>query len=105
MENGWNAAQSFRNLNELFGESRKKEWFDHFKSGDTGLKDNPERGQSSNFNDQALLAAVEGNEGLANSNASYQLQRGPFYHHSSPQNAWKVKKISWMGLLRFQRQR
>ncbi|GFW04936.1 hypothetical protein TNCV_4881711 [Trichonephila clavipes] len=96
----WNATQSFRNLNELFGESRRKEWFVRFKFGDTGLKDNPDRGQSSNFHDQTLLAAVEVNEAWENSNANYQLQRGPFNHHSSPQSAWKVINISWMGLLR-----
>ncbi|GFW48917.1 HTH_Tnp_Tc3_2 domain-containing protein [Trichonephila clavipes] len=43
-EKGWKAAQSFRNLNELF--------------------EKPGRGRPSNFDNQSLLAAVEGNESL-----------------------------------------
>ncbi|CAK9826415.1 Histone-lysine N-methyltransferase SETMAR [Anthophora retusa] len=47
-EKGWKAAQSFRDLNELFGEgtiseSRCSEWFARFKSGDTSLEDKPGR--------------------------------------------------------------
>ena len=49
-EKGWKAAQSFRDLNELFGEgtiskSRCREWFARFKSGDTSLEDKPGRGR------------------------------------------------------------
>ena len=45
-EKGWKAAQSFRDLNELFGEgtiseSRCRKWFARFKSGDTSLEDKP----------------------------------------------------------------
>ena len=68
-EKGWSAAQSYRDLNELFGEgtiskSQVKRWFKKFKSGDTNLADEEGRGRLSNFNDQALLAAVEENESL-----------------------------------------
>lgn len=68
-EKGWKASQSFRDLNELFGEgtiseSRCREWFARFKSGDTSLEDKPRRGRPSDFDDQALLAAVEENESL-----------------------------------------
>ncbi|GFY75742.1 histone-lysine N-methyltransferase SETMAR [Trichonephila inaurata madagascariensis] len=45
-ENGWKAAQSFRKLNELFGEdtiseSRSREYFTCFKPGNTSLEDKP----------------------------------------------------------------
>ncbi|CAD5226558.1 unnamed protein product [Bursaphelenchus xylophilus] len=68
-EKGWKAAQSFRDLNELFGEgtiseSQCREWFARFKSGDTSLQDKPRRGRPSDFDDQALLAAVEDGESL-----------------------------------------
>ncbi|GFY06125.1 histone-lysine N-methyltransferase SETMAR [Trichonephila clavipes] len=63
------AAQSFRNLNEPFGKGKVSEikcweWFARFKSGDTSSEDKPERGRTSDFNNQALLAAVEENESL-----------------------------------------
>ena len=66
-EEGWNAAQPFRDLNELFGEvtiskSHVEKWFNKFKSGDTNLADEKGRGRPSNFNDQALLKAVEEDE-------------------------------------------
>ncbi|GFY59035.1 histone-lysine N-methyltransferase SETMAR [Trichonephila inaurata madagascariensis] len=41
-----------------------REWFARFKSGDTSLKDKPGRGLRSDFDDQALLAAVEEDESL-----------------------------------------
>ncbi|GFY41973.1 HTH_48 domain-containing protein [Trichonephila inaurata madagascariensis] len=68
-ENGWKAAQSFRDLNELFGkgtisESQCRDWFARFKSGDTSLEDKPGRGRPSDFDDQALLASVEEDENL-----------------------------------------
>ena len=68
-EKGWKAAQSFRDLNELFGkgtisESQCREWFARFKSGDTSLEDKPGRGRPSDFDDQAFLAAVEEDESL-----------------------------------------
>lgn len=68
-EKGWKAAQSFRDLNDLFGEGaiserQCREWFARFKSGDTSLEDNPGRGRPSDFDDQALLAAVEEDESM-----------------------------------------
>ena len=68
-EKGHTAAEAFRDLNDLFGEGtigRKTvyEWFDRFKSGDTSLEDKPGRGRPSDFDDQALLAAVEEDESL-----------------------------------------
>ena len=68
-EKGWSAAQSFRDLNELYGEgtiskSQVERWFKKFKSGDTNLVDVEGRGRPSNFNDQALLSAVEEDESL-----------------------------------------
>ena len=47
-------AQSFPDLNELFGErtireSRCREWFARFKSSDTSLEDKPGRGRPSDF--------------------------------------------------------
>ncbi|GFV88763.1 histone-lysine N-methyltransferase SETMAR [Trichonephila clavipes] len=63
-EKGWEAAQSFHDLNELFGkgtisESQCRKWLARFKSGDTSLEDKPGRGRPSDFDDQALLAAME----------------------------------------------
>ena len=63
-EKGWKAAQSFRDLNELFGEgtiseSQCREWFARFKSGDTSLEDKSGRGRSSDFDDQALLTFAD----------------------------------------------
>uniref|UniRef100_A0A914BUV8 Mos1 transposase HTH domain-containing protein n=1 Tax=Acrobeloides nanus TaxID=290746 RepID=A0A914BUV8_9BILA len=68
-EKGHTAAEAFRDLNDLFGErtiGRKTiyEWFDRFKSGDTSLEDKPGRGRPSDFDDQALLAAMEEDESL-----------------------------------------
>jgi transposase len=68
-QKGWKAAQSFRDLNELFGlgtisESQCREWFARFKSGDTSLEDKSGRGRPSDFDDQGLLAAVEEDESL-----------------------------------------
>ncbi|GFY53798.1 hypothetical protein TNIN_178331 [Trichonephila inaurata madagascariensis] len=66
-EKGRKATLSFRHLNEhngdgTIGESGCRKWNVHFKSVDTSLEDKPERGQLSNFDNQSLLAAVEGNE-------------------------------------------
>ena len=68
-QKGSKAAQSFRDINELFGEvtiseSQCREWFARFKSGDTSLNDKSRRGRPSNFDDQALLTAVEEDESL-----------------------------------------
>ncbi|GFW72109.1 HTH_48 domain-containing protein [Trichonephila clavipes] len=90
-EKGWKTAQSFRDLNELFGEDTitkncHRESFSRFKSGDISLEtvelsmvcmiykdvlipgatleDKPERGCPLKFNDQALLLAVKGVESL-----------------------------------------
>ena len=68
-EKGWNATQSFRDLNEVFGkgtirESQVERWFEKFKSGDTNFADEEGRGRPSNLNDQALLVAVEEDESL-----------------------------------------
>ncbi|CAK9821648.1 Histone-lysine N-methyltransferase SETMAR [Anthophora retusa] len=54
---------------DFFGEgtiskSYVERWFNKFKSGDTNLADEKGNGQSSNFDDQALLAAVEDDESL-----------------------------------------
>ena len=53
-EKGWNAAQSFRDLNELFGEgtiskSQVERCFKQFKSSDTNLADEEGRGRSASF--------------------------------------------------------
>ncbi|GFS29906.1 HTH_48 domain-containing protein [Trichonephila inaurata madagascariensis] len=69
-EKGWKAAQSFRDFNKLFGkrsisESQCREWFARFKSNVISLADKPPgRDQLSNFDDQALLEAVEESESL-----------------------------------------
>ncbi|CAK9818532.1 Histone-lysine N-methyltransferase SETMAR [Anthophora plagiata] len=68
-EKGWNAAQSFYDLNELFGEgtiskSQVKRWFKMSKSGDTNLADEKRRGRPSNFDDQAILTPVKEDESL-----------------------------------------
>ncbi|KAF8776803.1 Histone-lysine N-methyltransferase SETMAR like protein [Argiope bruennichi] len=67
---GWKAVQSFPDIRKPLGEgtiseSRCREWFAHFKSGDTSLEDKPERGRSLNFDDQEFLATVEGDKSLA----------------------------------------
>uniref|UniRef100_A0A1A9ZPN0 HTH_48 domain-containing protein n=1 Tax=Glossina pallidipes TaxID=7398 RepID=A0A1A9ZPN0_GLOPL len=69
-EKEWRAAQSFRDVNELFGEDtisecRCREWFGPFKSGDTSLEDKPGRVRSSDFDDQTLSTAVQRDENLA----------------------------------------
>ena len=68
-EKGWKATESARDLNELFGEETISEreaqrWFKRFKSGDTSLEDKEGRGRRSDFDDQALLGAVEEDESL-----------------------------------------
>ena len=83
-EKGWTAAQSFRDLNELFGQGTitqqgVQKWFARFKSGDTSLEDKPERGRPSDFDDQALLATVEENESLTTRMLAEQFD----VHHST----------------------
>ena len=68
-QKGWMAAQSFRDINELFGEgtisqSQVERWFQKFKSGNMRLNDDERIGRPSNFDDQALLIAVEEDESL-----------------------------------------
>jgi predicted transcriptional regulator len=68
-EKGWSAAESFRDLKELFcqgtnGRATVYEWFDRFKSGNTSVDDEPGRGRPSEFDDKALLEAVEEDESL-----------------------------------------
>ena len=68
-EKGHKAAEAFRDLNELFGdgtidESTVRIWFRRFKSGNTSLEDEKGRGRPSDFDDQALLDAVEEDESL-----------------------------------------
>ena len=68
-EKGWKATESARDINELFGEGTIGErmvqkWFKRFKDGDTSLKDEEGRGRRSDFDDQALLDAVEEDESL-----------------------------------------
>ncbi|KAF8774378.1 Histone-lysine N-methyltransferase SETMAR like protein [Argiope bruennichi] len=62
--------QSFPDLNKLYdegtsSESRCREWFARFKSGDTSLEDIPGRDRTIDSDYQALLATVEGDESLA----------------------------------------
>ena len=68
-EKGHKAAEAFRDINELFGdgtigESQVRKWFQRFKSGNTSLEDEGGRGRPSDFDDQALLDAVEEDESL-----------------------------------------
>ena len=68
-EKGWKATESARDINELFGEGTIGErmvqkLFKRFKDGDTSLKDEEGRGRRSDFDDQALLDAVEEDESL-----------------------------------------
>jgi transposase len=79
LQKRWTAAQSFRDLNELFGEGTISQaqvyrWFDRFKSGDTSLEDEEGRGRPSDFDDQALLAAVEEDESLTTRMLAEQFQ-------------------------------
>ena len=66
---GWTAAQSKRDLDETYGEetiseSQCRRWFARFKSGDLSLEDKQGRGRPSDFDDQALLEAVEEDQSL-----------------------------------------
>ena len=68
-EKGYKAAEAFRDLNELFGEGtigerQVRRWFERFKSGNKSLEDEGGRGRPSDFDDQALLDAVEEDESL-----------------------------------------
>uniref|UniRef100_A0A914EDA0 Mos1 transposase HTH domain-containing protein n=1 Tax=Acrobeloides nanus TaxID=290746 RepID=A0A914EDA0_9BILA len=62
-------AATFREINQFFGEgtigqNTVENWFRRFKSGDISLKDKEGRDCSSDFDDQALLAAMEEDESL-----------------------------------------
>ena len=66
-EKGRTAGEAFRDINELFGDgtigrNTAIEWFARFRSGDTSLEDKKGRGRHSDFDDQALLDAVEEGE-------------------------------------------
>jgi len=68
-DKGHKAAEAFRDPNELFsegtiGERQVQGWFERFKSGDTSLEDEGGRGRPSDFDDQALLDAMEEDESL-----------------------------------------
>lgn len=68
-EKKWKSAQSFRDLTDLFGEgciskSQCRMWFARFKSGDTSLEEKDGRGRPSDFDDEALLTAVEEDESV-----------------------------------------
>ncbi|KAF8770505.1 Histone-lysine N-methyltransferase SETMAR like protein [Argiope bruennichi] len=68
-EKGWKVEQSFRDLKELFGEGtiskiRCKECFVRFKCGGSSVENKPGRDPPSEFDDEALLAAVEGDGSL-----------------------------------------
>ena len=76
------AAQSFRDLNELYGEGtiserQCREWFARFKTGDTSLEDKPGRGRPSDFDKQALLVAAEEDESLTTRMLTEQFGVGP----------------------------
>ena len=62
-------ADAFRDLNETYGDgtiSRAQcfQWFARFKEGDRSLEDKKGRGRPSDFDDQALLDAVEEDQSL-----------------------------------------
>ena len=68
-EKGWRATGSFRDLNELFDEGtiskrQVERWFKKFITVNTHVADEEGRGRRSEFNNQALLAAVEEDESL-----------------------------------------
>ena len=68
-EKGHTATEAWRDLSKLFGKGKMgdrqvRRWFERFKSGNTSLEDEEGRGRSSNFDDQALLQAVEEDESL-----------------------------------------
>ena len=94
----------FANSTNIFGEgtiskSQVEKWFKKFKTGDTNLADEERRGWLSNFDDQALLAAVVEDERrkLDNQNVGRRLQCGPFDHRSLSYKARKSMEIGWMG--------
>jgi histone-lysine N-methyltransferase SETMAR len=62
-------TESWRDLNATFGEgtiSKRQcyEWFYRFETGDTSLEDKEGRGRPSDFDDNALIQAVEEDESL-----------------------------------------
>uniref|UniRef100_A0A914D9P2 Mos1 transposase HTH domain-containing protein n=1 Tax=Acrobeloides nanus TaxID=290746 RepID=A0A914D9P2_9BILA len=68
-EKRWKAAESYRDLNEVFGEGiiserQVQRWFKKFKIGDTSLEDEEGRGRLLEIDDTALLEAVEDDESL-----------------------------------------
>uniref|UniRef100_A0A915EGF7 Mos1 transposase HTH domain-containing protein n=1 Tax=Ditylenchus dipsaci TaxID=166011 RepID=A0A915EGF7_9BILA len=63
------AAETFRDLTELFGEGsitqqQVQRWFKRFRDGETSLEDFSGRGRPSDFDDEALLAAVKKDKSL-----------------------------------------
>ncbi|GFY42378.1 histone-lysine N-methyltransferase SETMAR [Trichonephila inaurata madagascariensis] len=98
-DKGWKAAQSFRDLNKLFGkgtisESQCREWFARFKSSDTSLEDKPGRGRPSDFDDQALLTAVEEDESLTTRMLAVDFNVNQFTVVRHLKNLGKVRKIA-----------
>ena len=68
-EKGHTAGEASRDINELFGNGTIERTtayrlFEHFQNGDTSLEDKKGRGRQSDFDDQALLDAVEEDESL-----------------------------------------
>ena len=66
-EKRWTSGQSYRDLVGTYGEdaiskSSVEKWFARFKSGDTDVEDKEGRGRKSEFDDEALLEAIEEDE-------------------------------------------
>ena len=85
----------FATSNELFDEetisqSQVEKWFKKFKSGDTNLKDEEERGRPSDFDDAALLETVEEDESLMKRMLTEQFD----IHHSTIIRLGKVWKLA-----------
>lgn len=68
-ERGHTVTETFRDQNEFYGEGTTGErqvrrWFERFESGNTSLEDVGGRGRPSNFDDHALLQAMEEDKSL-----------------------------------------
>ena len=105
-EKGWTAVKSFRDINEFdegtISESQCRELFSRLKFGYTNLEDNSGRGRLSDFDDQALLAAVEQ---IDNSNAGQKIQRRSFHNCTSSPKTGECVEITRMGATRILRQK
>ena len=78
-----------------------EKWFKKFKSSDTNLADEEGRGRPLNFDDQALLAALEEDESMTTRMLAEEFNVD---HCLSSQKAQKSMKIGWMGPPRTLRQ-